>query len=188
MKKTIAPLLFIVMILVTACSPAAKTPGAITTPGGVIPEVVSAFDIQELGVGEKGWVALTNFTSQPGKLAGLYLCQGQACFALPDESVPAGETVRISIGSSAGVPNVIAKNATFGELQPVDGEIALTTSENPQQPEQILFYMQWGSTPHELTSLAIDAGLWLEGGYAPTSEKATRLYRVKETGLWLFEE
>jgi hypothetical protein len=48
--------------------------------------------------------------------------------------------------------------------------------------------MQWGSTPHELTGLAIDAGLWLEGGYAPTSEKATRLFRVKETGLWLFEE
>lgn len=188
MKKTIAPLLFIVMILITACSPAQKASNLIATPGGVIPEVVSAFDIQELGVGEKGWVALTNFTGQPGNLAGLYLCQGQACFALPAESIPAGETVRISNGSGAGVEHVIAKNGTFGELRSADGEIALTTSENPQQPEQILFYMQWGSTPHELTSLAIDAGLWLEGGYAPTSEKASRLYRVKETGLWLFEE
>lgn len=188
MNKNIAPLLFIVMILITACNPAQKTPGVITTPGGVIPEVVSAFDIQELGVGEKGWVALTNFTGQPGSLAGLYLCQGRACFALPAESVPAGETVRISNGSGAGVDNVIAKDAAFGELRSADGEIALTTAENPQQPEQILFYMQWGSTPHELTGLAIDAGLWLEGGYAPTSDKATRLFRVKETGLWLFEE
>lgn len=144
MKKTIPPLFFIVMTLITACSPAQKTPGVITTPDGVIPEVVSAFDIQELGVGEKGWVALTNFTGQPGNLAGLYLCQGQACAALPDESVPAGETVRISSGSGAGVDNVIAKNVAFGELRSADGEIALTTSENPQQPEQILFYMHWG--------------------------------------------
>lgn len=188
MKHTIPPLLIIVMILITACSPTAKTPGVITTPGGVIPELVSPFEIQEMGVGEKGWVALTNFTGQPGNLAGLYLCQGKACFALPDESVPAGETVRISNGSGASVDNVIAKNATFGELRSADGEIALTTTENPQQPEQILFYLQWGSTPHELTDLAIDAGLWLEGGYAPTSEIATRLFRVKETGLWLFEE
>ena len=158
------------------------------TPGGVIPEIVSAFDIRELGVGDRGWVALTNFTSEPGKLAGLFLCQAQACFALPDENVPSGETVRIAVGSGAGIENVIAKNAAFGELKSSDGEIALTTSSNPQRPEQILFYLQWGSTPHELTKLAIEAGLWLEGGYAPTSAKATRLFRVPDTGLWLFEE
>ena len=158
------------------------------TPGGVIPEIVSAFDIRELGVGDQGWVALTNFTSEPGKLAGLFLCQAQACFALPDENVPSGETVRIAVGNGAGVDNVIAKNAAFGELKSSDGEIALTTSSNPQRPEQILFYLQWGSTPHELTKLAIEAGLWLEGGYAPTSAKATRLFRVPDTGLWLFEE
>ena len=188
MKPITAIALILTAIMMTACSKVQPTPGVLITPGGVIPEVVSAFDIQELGVGEKGWVALTNFTSEPGKLAGLFLCQAQACYALPDESVPAGETVRITTGSSAGLENVIAKNATFGELKSVDGEMALTTTDNPQQPEQILFYMQWGSTPHALTRLAIDAGLWLEGGYAPTSEKATRLFRVKETGLWLFDE
>ena len=36
--------------------------------------------------------------------------------------------------------------------------------------------------------LAIDAGLWVEGGYGPSSQNATRLFKVPETGLWLFEE
>jgi hypothetical protein len=52
----------------------------------------------------------------------------------------------------------------------------------------MLIYFQWGSTPHELTQLAIEAGLWVEGGYGPSSENATRLFKVAETGLWLFEE
>ncbi len=187
--KTFAALIIVTTaILMAACTAATPTPGIMVTPGGVIPETVSAFDIREIGVGDQGWVALTNFTSEPGKMAGLFLCQGQECSALPDETVPSGETVRIATGSGAGVDSVIAKNATFGTLKSSDGEIALTTTDNPQRPEQILFYLQWGSTPHELTNLAIEAGLWLKGGYAPTSAKATRLFRVPETGLWLFEE
>jgi hypothetical protein len=187
--KTFAALIIVTTtILMSACNAATPTPGIMVTPGGVIPEIVSAFDIRELGVGDQGWVALTNFTSEPGKLGGLFLCQGQECTALPDETVPSGETVRIAGGNGAGVDNVIAKNAEFGALKSSDGEIALTTSDNPQHPEQILFYLQWGSTPHALTDLAIEAGLWLKGGYAPTSAVATRLFRVPDTGLWLFEE
>jgi hypothetical protein len=34
----------------------------------------------------------------------------------------------------------------------------------------------------------VDAGLWFDTSYAPTSQNATRLYRVEESGLWLFEE
>ncbi len=49
-------------------------------------------------------------------------------------------------------------------------------------------YFQWGSTPHELIQRAIDAGLCIEGGYGPSSQNATRLYKVAESGLWLFEE
>ena len=49
-------------------------------------------------------------------------------------------------------------------------------------------YFQLGSTPHALTQSAIESGLWVEGGYGPSSQNATRLFKVLETGLWLFEE
>jgi len=52
----------------------------------------------------------------------------------------------------------------------------------------MLVYLQWGSTPHALTDLAVQAGLWIKTGYAPTTSNATRLYKVAESGLWLFDE
>lgn len=141
-----------------------------------------------MGLGTNGYVALTNFTDVPASLAGLYLCQGFACFELPDVIVSAGETVRISVGDGTGIENVVATHANLGEWRPSDGEIALLGSKDFNDPQSLLVYFQWGSTPHELTQTAIEAGLWIKGGYGPSSENATRLYHVEESGLWLFEE
>jgi hypothetical protein len=52
----------------------------------------------------------------------------------------------------------------------------------------VLVYFQWRSTSLDLTHIAIDAGLWVEGRYGPSSQNATRLFKVKETGLWLLDE
>lgn len=154
----------------------------------VKPGTSTYFTINEVGLGPNGFVSLTNFTDTPTSLVGLHLCQGADCFELPDAVVEAGETVRIAVGDGAGHEDVIATHATLGELHPADGEIALMSSPEPEDPQAMFIYFQWGSTPHELTQAAIDAGLWIEGGYGPSSQNATRLYKVAETGLWLFEE
>ena len=146
------------------------------------------FSIDEVGLGPDGFVALTNFTDVPASLAGLYLCQARECFELPDQMVAPGGTVRIAVGDGSGLENVVAVHATLGELRPSDGEIALYASPDIHDPEQMLVYLQWGSTPHEFTAAAIQAGLWVKGGYAPSSRNATRLFKIKETGLWLFDE
>lgn len=148
----------------------------------------SFFAINEVGLGPDGFVALTNFTDVPARLAGLYLCQGSYCFELPDVAVDAGETVRIAVGDGAAHEGVVATRATLGELRPSDGEIAFLASPELDNPQAMLVYFQWGSTPHDLTLRAIDAGLWVEGGYGPSSQNATRLFKVEETGLWLFSE
>jgi len=181
-------ILILMGLLLASCVPGDKSSTPTPVPQSGLTGAGSLFDIQEVGVGENGYVTLTNFTDQPATLKGLFLCQGTACFTLPDNTVTAGESVRIALASGNGIPNVIASNATLGPLNPKDGEIALTTAENPAKPELIIAYLEWGSTPHKLTPLAIKAGLWLDGSYAPTSPNATRLYRVKESGLWLFEE
>jgi hypothetical protein len=146
------------------------------------------FTINEVGLGPNGFVALTNFTDVPASLDSLYLCQGSACFELPDVVVGAGETARIAVGDGAGHEGIVATRATLGELRPSAGEIALFSSQELDDPQAMLVYFQWGSTPHKLTQTAIDAGLWVEGGYGPSSQNATRLFKVAETGLWLFEE
>lgn len=142
--------------------------------------------IREVGLGPEGYVAFENFTDVPVSMEGTYLCQGDACSALPDAVIEPGEIGIVAVGRGSGLGNVIASNANVGELRPADGEIALFVSETVSADE-LLNYLQWGSTPHELTEIAIEAGLWREGSYAPASETATRLYRVEESGLWLFE-
>jgi hypothetical protein len=196
MKRTwILLTLGFLLLIGTACggeNAAEEATAAPTAPETQLAKISSGtgsfFAINEVGLGPNGFVALTNFTDVPTSLAGLYLCQGADCFELPDAVVGAEETVRIAAGDGAGQEGVVATDATLGELRPSDGEIALYTSQELDDSQAMLVYYQWGSTPHELTQSAIDAGLWVEGGYGPSSEAATRLFKVEETGLWLFEE
>jgi hypothetical protein len=147
----------------------------------------SFFAINEIGLGPDGYVSLTNFTDVPVTLAGLVLCQMPNYFELPDVAVEPGQTVRVAVGDGAGLENVVATNATLGELAPADGEIALYTSRDFEDPAAMIVYLEWGSTPHGRSAVAVEAGLWIEDSFAPTSPTATRLFRVEESGLWLFE-
>jgi len=183
------------LLITTSCTGPSPTENvanapSISTPGPAKGSLGTGayFAINEVGLGANGFVALTNFTDQPANLAGLYLCQGFNCFELPDVTVAAGETVRIAVGDGAGLEDVVASHATLGDLRPSDGEIAMLNSQNPKDPKAMFAYLQWGSTPHDLTQIAIDNGLWVQGGYGPSSDIATRLFRVPETGLWLFDE
>lgn len=188
-------ILGLVLLVATACQGGNSAAEAALAPSPPEAEPAKAssgtgtfFVIHEVGLGPNGFVALTNFTDVPTSLAGLYLCQGSECFELPEAVVDAGQTVRIAVGDGTGLERVVATRATLGELRPSDGEIALLASPELDDPQAMLLFFQWGSTPHDLTQTAIDAGLWLEGGYGPSSENATRLFKVAETGLWLFEE
>jgi hypothetical protein len=187
-------LLGIFLLITTACAGQSGTKDISGTPTSFESKPVKIgsgegafFSIDEVGLGPNGFVALTNFTDNPANLGGLYLCQGNACYELPEVVVDSGETARIAVGDGAGIEGEVVTHATIGELRSADGEVALTISPNVQKPEEVLAYLQWGTTTHQLTELAIQAGLWLEGSYAPTSQNATRLFIVKETGLWLFE-
>ena len=181
-------ILAVLLLTSTACGGQSQNKDQVIKPTTVSSREGAYFVINEVGLGPNGFVALTNFTDVPAHLGGLYLCQGSKCFELPDDVVNPNDTVRIAVGDGVGLEKVVASHADLGELRPADGEIALSTGGKIDDPGQILFYLEWGSTPHELTSMAIKAGLWMKGSYAPTSPTATRLFRVEETGLWLFDE
>jgi hypothetical protein len=195
MKIRLTSFILLFIFIMSACSGTNSTQvtssSSNLTQGG--PAKVSAstgtyFAINEIGLGENGYVALTNFTDVTASLEGLYLCQGFDCYQLPDRAVEAGATVRVATGDGTGLDDLVATHASLGELQPSDGEIALTTSAKSNDPSVMLLYYQWGSTPHKLTQAAVDAGLWVEGGYGPSSANATRVFKDSNSGLWLFDE
>jgi hypothetical protein len=192
------PLLILITLLVSACGSANQSaPSVVSSPSGgpasgATPIIKghpagALFAIDEIGVGDSGFVSLTNFTDTTGSLERLALCQGTSCAELPDVAVEPGKTVRIAVGDGSGLADVVAKEVAIGALKPLDGEVALVDSAKRDEASGILSYVEWGTDPHAMTPLAITAGLWMNGSFAPTSANATRLYRA-DTGLWLFDE
>lgn len=179
-------LLILFMVACTTTGPGAVTTKTPSQAAASSSTTGTLFTINEVGLGPNGYVALTNFTDQPASLGGLFLCQGAQCFALPDVEVAPSATVRVAVGNGTGLGGVVATRAAIGELRSSDGEVALVASQNVKDPKAMLMYLEWGSTPHDNTQTAIDAGLWLKGSYAPSATDATRLFR-QDTGLWLFD-
>jgi hypothetical protein len=89
------------------------------------------------------------------------------------------------VGDGKGVAGVVVTDAHIGELKPSDGEIAVYAAGDASSPQELVSYLQWGSTPHPRTAAAVKAGLWPRTAYAPTAPNAVRLYR-RPGGLWLF--
>jgi len=143
------------------------------------------FTIDEVGLGAEGYVTLRNFTGVSASLAGLYLCEAPDCAALPDIEVEAGATALMAMGEGSGLADPVATKVGL-DLQPSGGEVGLYASDKTGEAGDIRAYIDWGSTPHEGTATAIEAGLWLEGSYVPSSASAARIFR-SDTGAWVAE-
>ena len=175
-------------VLAVACSPIAKTsPGASTPVASPISssdasDVSFYFLIDEVGLGPQGYITLRNFTDVAASLDAVFLCQATGCVDLPDVTVVPNETVRIAVGDGAGLENVVMTRASL-DLPPTDGEVAVYGSEDINDPAEMRYYVQWGSTPHELTDIAVEAELSGTSTYAPSGPTATRLWK-NEGGVW----
>jgi hypothetical protein len=154
-------------------------------PSSNAADVSRYFSIEEIGLGPHGYVTLLNYTSVSASLDTLYLCQASGCADLPDVVVGPGEIARIAVGDGAGLEKVAMMGAGL-DLPPLDGEIAVYASKDVRNSNDVRAYLEWGSTPHELTTVAIEAGLWLEGSYAPSGPNATRLWKT-DGNLWVWD-
>jgi hypothetical protein len=180
----------LVVIVVAAC--AGTTPSQSPSPSGLSAgrspgpgDATWNFDIAEIGLGGDGYVALKNFTDLRSSLGALYLCQAEGCVDLPDEVIEPGGIARIAVGSGEGLADVVRSHVEL-VLAPADGEIALSVNADVRMKADLRSYVQWGSTPHELTELADQAALWPKTSYAPSAPHATRLWKT-EASLWVWD-
>ena len=122
------------------------------------------FVLTSVSLGDGGMVVITNIGDTAGNLAGHFLCQRPSYFGIPDVEVPPGQFVAISTGGSGFLPPpdaiIIDVIATIGTLSPGDGEVALYKSGNFGSSSDILSYVEWGSSGHGRSSVAVDAGIW----------------------------
>ena len=167
----------------STASPSPSGPTSGRTPGPQ--DHTWNFEIEEVGLGESGYITLQNYTDIASNLDALYLCQADRCVGLPDAVVEPGAVARIAVGDGEGLEAVVMTRVNL-ELTPADGEIGLYVSEDVQNTADLRAYIQWGLTPHELTDVADKAGLWRKAGFAPSGPNATRLWKT-EANLWVWD-
>jgi len=194
MNRFLTTVLAVGLLVVAGCGTVTPTPGptGVTTNPSLSPDPSSDandlsryFSIVEVGLGPDGYVTLINYTESPASLGDVFLCQADGCVDLPDTVVEPGQLARIAVGDGEGLGNVVVRNAEL-DLAPADGEIGVFRSEDITDSAGIRSYLQWGSTPHEMTDTAVEAGLWIATAYAPTAAHATRLWKT-EANLWVWD-
>lgn len=158
----------------TTIRPDTTTSAGATTTSAAVEATTSTpspsgahFVLTSVSLGEGGMIVITNVGDVTGNLTGHFLCQRPAYFAIPDVEVPPGQFVAISTGGTVFQPPpdaiTIDQVATIGTLRPDDGEVGLYDSGNFGASTDILSYVEWGSSGHGRSSVAVKAGIWSDG-------------------------
>ncbi len=141
-----------------------------TTASSTTPASTIGLQIGQVGFDtsfQEGWVLLSNNGSTPVSVGGYFLCQRPSYFALPDVTIPAGDILWIGVGGPMDDQPTVGANGAIGSFDPSGGEVGLYSSNSFGDPNSILSYVEWGSTGHGRSSVAVDAGIWGAGDFVP---------------------
>jgi hypothetical protein len=111
----------------------------------VSPLVVVAIDFAA------GFILIRNDGDEDYDLAGHWICNRPTYSQLPDEVLAPGDAVEIE--------------ASAVRLNADSGELALYTSSEFSNADDIIRYVQWGTDAHGRTATAIAGGVWQNGDF-----------------------
>jgi len=153
----------------TTTTPTTQAPATTAAPATTVVASTTGLQIVQVGLDtsfQEGWVLLQNTGNTPWDLTGHYLCQRPSYFALPDITIPAGDIYWVGVGAAIDAPGVGA-NGAVGSFDPGGGEVGLYSSNSFGDADAILSYVEWGSTGHGRSSVAVAAGIWSTGDFVP---------------------
>jgi len=131
------------------------------------------FVITQVSLGVLGKVVIQNVGTEAASLDGYWLCQRPSYYQFPDVVLQPGESAAISVGGDIFVPPegaiVIDEIAAIGPFDPESGEVGLYLGSDFSSPEAIVSYVEWGSSGHGRSDVAVSAQIWPEGGFVPTT-------------------
>lgn len=118
-------------------------------------------------------LVITNVGTETGNLGGHWICQRPAYQELPAMDVEAGQSVAISLGGDVFLPPPGALTVegvlNLGAISASDGEMGLYSSSSFGSAADIVSYVEWGSSGHGRSDTAVEAGVWDDGGFVPTT-------------------
>lgn len=143
-------------------------PRVVTTAA---PSLLDArFEIRAVVFGDDGYVVVENSGGTPASIGGYAICQRPNYFNLPDITLEPQETIWIAVGDGATLTatpakEVIPAGGSLGSFDRDDGEMALYSTPAFASPEAIVSYVEWGSSGHGRSEVAVAAGIWTEGAF-----------------------
>ncbi len=155
----------------TTTTSAATTTTA--TPGAAV------FVVTQVAFGENGYVAISNVGTSGGALSEFWLCQRPAYYQIPEVILDPGQSVWVAtadggtLNPPAEVVRVFGAEGGFGTFRESSGEIGLYTSTSFGDPNSIVSYVEWGSSDHGRSSVAVEAGIWGAGEFVEVPEGTT---------------
>lgn len=165
----------------TTSQPTAAEPESTTVATEAVPEGDAAFAMTQVVFGDSGYVVITNVGNGTGDVGGHWLCQRPAYFEIPSTELAPGESVWVAAADGAGlvpaqgVVAVVVANRSLGAFSVETGEMAMYTSNGFGDSTAIVDYVEWGSAGHGRSSVAVEAGIWPDGGFVEVPEEAVAI-------------
>jgi len=147
----------------TTSSPTAE--GATTVAESTSTTVVignARFIIGSIVFGDQGTIEVGNLGPDAGDLTGLWLAIDPYYLELPSTVLAPGTALIVSVADDADQTLVLPAAGLLPPLTSASGEIGLYRSGDFGNPGSIIDYVEWGSTGHVRSAVAIAAGLWPE--------------------------
>ncbi len=146
--------------------PTTRAPAPTTTPTGG----AAAIQIDEIVFAGGPYLIISNRGTGVGSTSGHWICQFPSYYELPAVDLQPGEKLAVPLGTDpvpelAGVVATVDVSEPLGVISPRDGEMGLYSANMFSSPEAIEDYVEWGTTGHARSSVAVAAGIWQDGGF-----------------------
>jgi len=152
----------------TTPSPTTTVPGddvVTTTPDVTSSTMVTGnarFVIGSVVFGESGTIEIGNLGPDAGDLTGFWVAIHPYYLEIPSTIIAPGKAIIVSIAEGADPELVIPAAGLLPALKNGSGEIGLYSSGGFGDPDAMVDYVEWGTTGHIRSNVAIEAGLWPE--------------------------
>jgi hypothetical protein len=120
------------------------------------------FVIGSVTFGEQGTIEIGNLGPDTGDLTGFWIAIHPFYLEIPSTIIAPGKAIVVSVAPGADPDLVIPAAGLLPVMKSGSGEIGLYASGGFGDPDAIVDYVEWGSTGHVRSDVAIEAGLWPE--------------------------
>lgn len=125
--------------------------------------------IDEIVFAGEPYLLIANRGDGPGSTEGHFICQFPSYYGLPAVELLPGERMAVPLGDGEvpeliSVVSIVDVASPIGRITSDGGELGLYSRNEFNSPDAIIDYVEWGTSDHARSGVAVAAGIWTEGG------------------------